>query len=52
MKKILFMPALALALGVAAGIFVSRRFVRRLDRINNVARRVRAGDLQPRAPRT
>ncbi|WP_203294265.1 sensor histidine kinase [Maricaulis parjimensis] len=52
LNTILAASALALALGVAAGIFVSRRFVRRLDRINNVARRVRAGDLQPRAPRT
>ena len=52
LNTILAASALALALGVAAGIFVSRRFVRRLDRINNVARRVKAGDLQPRAPRT
>ena len=52
LNTILAASALALALGVAAGIFVSRCFVRRLDRINNVARRVRAGDLQPRAPRT
>ncbi|WP_300543453.1 HAMP domain-containing sensor histidine kinase [Maricaulis sp.] len=51
LNTILAASALALALGVAAGIFVSRRFVRRLDRINSVARRVRAGDLQPRAPR-
>lgn len=51
LNTILAASALALALGVAAGIFVSRRFVRRLDKINNVARRVRAGDLQPRAPR-
>ncbi|BDW99923.1 sensor histidine kinase [Maricaulis maris] len=51
LNTILAASALALALGVAAGIFVSRRFVRRLDRINTVARRVKAGDLQPRAPR-
>ncbi len=43
--------ALALALGVAGGIFISRRFVARLDAINNVARNVRAGDLTRRAPR-
>ncbi|WP_323762921.1 HAMP domain-containing sensor histidine kinase [Maricaulis sp.] len=51
LNTILAASALALALGVATGIFVSRRFVRRLDRINTVARRVKAGDLQPRAPR-
>ncbi|MHA6288288.1 sensor histidine kinase [Maricaulis sp. CAU 1757] len=51
LNSILAASALALALGVAAGIFVSRRFVRRLDHINSVARRVKAGDLRPRAPR-
>ena len=51
LNTILAASALALALGVAGGIFISRRFVRRLDRINNVARRVRAGDLKHRAPR-
>jgi signal transduction histidine kinase len=50
-NTILAASALALALGVAAGIFVSRRFVRRLDSINYVARSVKAGDLKRRAPR-
>ncbi len=50
-STILAASALALALGVAAGIFVSRRFVRRLDGINRVARNVRAGDLKRRAAR-
>jgi len=50
-NTILAASALALALGVAAGIFVSRRFVRRLDNINQVARGVKAGDLKRRAPR-
>ena len=51
LNTILAASALALALGVAAGIFVSRRFVRRLDGINAVARSVKAGDLKRRAPR-
>lgn len=50
-STILAASALALALGVAAGIFVSRRFVRRLDGINHVARSVKAGDLKRRAAR-
>ena len=51
LNTVLAASALALALGVAAGIFVSRRFARRLDAINAVARGVRGGDLQRRAPR-
>jgi signal transduction histidine kinase len=50
-NTILAASALALALGVAGGIFISRRFVRRLDLINDVARSVRSGDLKQRAPR-
>lgn len=52
LNTILAASALALALGVAGGVFISRRFVARLDRINEVARTVRAGDLKRRAPRT
>ncbi len=52
LNTILAASALALALGVAGGVFISRRFVARLDRINAVARTVRAGDLKRRAPRT
>tara|TARA_R110000868_G_scaffold322583_3_gene583548 strand:+ start:10625 stop:12067 length:1443 start_codon:yes stop_codon:yes gene_type:complete len=51
LNTILAASALALALGVAAGIFVSRRFVRRLDDINMVARNVKAGDLRRRVAR-
>jgi signal transduction histidine kinase len=51
LNTILAASVLALVLGVAAGIFVSRRFVRRLDGINNVARSVKAGDLKRRAVR-
>jgi len=52
LSTILAASALALALGVAGGVFISRRFVARLDSINEVARTVRAGDLKRRAPRT
>lgn len=51
LNAVLFASGLALALGVAAGALVSRRFVRRLDTINAVARDVKAGDLKHRAPR-
>lgn len=52
LNTILAASALALALGVAGGVFISRRFVARLDLINHVARTVRAGELKRRAPRT
>ncbi|MFS2318175.1 ATP-binding protein [Maricaulis sp. D1M11] len=50
-NTILAASGLAVALGIAAGIFVSRRFVRRLDKINKVARGVKAGDLHRRVER-
>jgi len=43
--------ALVLGFGVLLGGFVSRRFARRLDALNAVARDVAAGDLRRRAPR-
>lgn len=52
LRAVLAASALALALGMASGIFISRRFARRLDAINNVARQVRSGDLKQRTPRT
>lgn len=43
---------LVLALGLLSGAFLSNRFVRRVDGLNDVARDVIAGDLSRRAPRT
>ncbi len=43
--------ALVLVFGVILGGFISHRFARRLDALNDVARDVAAGDLTRRAPR-
>ena len=51
LRAILIASALVIALGIASGVVVSRRFSRRLDAINAVARTVKGGDLSPRAPR-
>lgn len=51
LQAMLIASALALLLGVAAGVLVSRRFLRRLDAINAAARSIRSGDLTARAPR-
>lgn len=51
LRAVLAASALALALGIASGIFISRRFSRRLEDINAVARAVESGDLRKRAPR-
>tara|TARA_R110002072_G_scaffold5636_2_gene35768 strand:- start:106 stop:1530 length:1425 start_codon:yes stop_codon:yes gene_type:complete len=51
LRAVLAASALALALGVASGVFISRRFATRLDQINRVARAVEGGDLRRRAPR-
>ncbi|WP_394694197.1 ATP-binding protein [Hyphobacterium sp.] len=51
LRAILIASALVIALGIASGVVVSRRFSRRLDAINAVARMVKGGDLSPRAPR-
>ena len=42
--------ALMLALGIVGGIFVSRRFLARLDVINRTSREIIAGDLSRRVP--
>lgn len=52
LRAVLAASALALLLGIASGVFISRRFAIRLDQINRVARAVEAGDLRRRAPRT
>ena len=51
LRAILAASALVIALGIASGVVVSRRFSRRLDAINTVARTVKGGDLTRRAPR-
>ncbi len=43
---------MVLLLALSSGIFVSRRFARRLERLNDVVRFVSAGDLRKRAART
>ncbi|WP_421792231.1 ATP-binding protein [Hyphobacterium sp.] len=49
LRAILIASALVIALGIASGVVVSRRFSRRLDHINSVARSVRGGKLASRA---
>lgn len=52
LNAVLIASALALALGIASGAVVSRRFARRLEAINTVSRQVKRGKLDTRAPRT
>ncbi|XBQ16263.1 MAG: ATP-binding protein [Oceanicaulis sp.] len=52
LNAVLLASALALGLGLISGAVVSRRFARRLAQINAVSRRVMAGKLDTRAPRT
>ncbi|MEO1037947.1 MAG: HAMP domain-containing sensor histidine kinase [Pseudomonadota bacterium] len=52
LNAVLLASGLSLALGLASGAVVSRRFSRRLEAINSVAREVMGGRLQTRAPRT
>jgi len=52
LNSVLLASALSLMLGVGSGAMVSRRFARRLEEINAAARKVMAGRLQTRAPRT
>lgn len=52
LNSVLVASALSLALGIVSGAVVSRRFARRIDGINTVARAVMAGRLDTRAPRT
>lgn len=51
LRAILAASALVIALGIISGVVVSRRFSRRLDAVNTVARTVMRGDLTRRAPR-
>ncbi|WP_420431629.1 ATP-binding protein [Hyphobacterium sp.] len=51
LRAILAASALVIALGIISGVVVSRRFSRRLDAVNMVARTVMRGDLTRRAPR-
>ena len=52
LNAVLIASGLALALGLASGSVVSRRFARRLEAINSASRAVMAGRLDTRAPRT
>jgi len=49
-RALLISIGLALTLGIISGIFVSRRFERRIEVFNKLARDIRAGDLQRRVP--
>ncbi len=50
-RALLISIAIALSLGLISGIYVSRRFARRVDAFNKLATDIRAGDLKRRAPR-
>lgn len=50
-QALLVSMAIALALGVLSGIFVARRFSRRIGAFNKVATDVRSGDLKQRIAR-
>ncbi len=49
-REALTAGAFMLAAALGLGAFLTRRFVRRVDALNDVARDVRAGDLKARAP--
>lgn len=49
-RALLISIGLALTLGILSGIFVSKRFERRIEVFNKLARDIRAGDLQRRVP--
>jgi signal transduction histidine kinase len=49
-RALLVSIGIALTLGIISGIFVSRRFARRIEVFNKLARDIRAGDLKRRAP--
>lgn len=49
-RALLVATGLALTLGLVSGVFVSRRFARRIDAFNKLASDVRSGDLARRAP--
>lgn len=52
LNAVLLASGLSLALGLVSGAVVSRRFARRLETINAAARKVMAGRLETRTPRT
>ncbi|NNC37816.1 MAG: HAMP domain-containing histidine kinase [Acidimicrobiales bacterium] len=49
-RALLISIGLALTLGILSGIFVSKRFERRIEVFNKLARDIRAGDLKRRVP--
>lgn len=51
-RALVIAMGIALALGLASGVYVSRRFAVRIDAFNKLATDIRAGDLKRRAPRT
>lgn len=51
-RALLIAMAIALILGLASGVYVSRRFARRINSFNKLATDIRAGDLSRRAKRT
>jgi signal transduction histidine kinase len=50
-RSLLVSMLIALSLGLISGIYVSRRFARRIAAFNKLATDIRAGDLKRRAPR-
>jgi len=50
-RALLISMALAISLGLISGIYMSRRFARRIGAFNKLATDVRAGDLKRRVPR-
>lgn len=51
-RALLIATLISLALGLLSGIFVSRRFARRVDSLNKLAQDIRRGDWNKRAERT
>lgn len=51
-RALIYAMGAAAALGLASGVYVSRRFARRIDSFNKLATDIRGGDLKRRAPRT
>ena len=49
-RALLVSIGMALTLGLISGIFVSRRFTRRIEAFNKLARDIRGGDLKRRVP--
>ncbi|MEE9348291.1 MAG: HAMP domain-containing sensor histidine kinase [Robiginitomaculum sp.] len=51
-RALMIAMGIALALGLASGVYVSRSFTRRIDSFNKLATDIRAGDFSRRAPVT